>query len=139
MSIKDITTDDLRKMKGKEGIIFQGCGGEPQEWIDGVNELFTEQGILKEGTKFDRASRFQNGELTCLLFEFTKDVKLDVGILAVWRIRTHEAFGCKWLTDYVENSLGGFVESKSNETKTVCSNITSDDVDNDCGLELECN
>jgi len=137
MSVKDIITDDLRNMKGKEGIIFQGCGGEVQEWIDGVNEMFTEQGILKEGTKFDRASRFQNGELTCLLFEFTKDVKLDVGILAVWRIRTHEAFGCKWLTDYVENSLGGFEENKIIATKIVCSNTTSDDVDNDCRLELD--
>lgn len=137
MSVKDITTDDLRNMKGKEGIIFQGCGGEVQEWIDGVNEMFTEQGILKEGTKFDRASRFQKGELTCLLFEFAKDVKLDVGILAVWRIKTQEVFGCKWLTDYVENSLGGFEENKTIATKTVCSNTTSDDVDNDCRLELD--
>lgn len=31
MSIKTITTEDLRRMSGKEGIIFQGCGGDPQE------------------------------------------------------------------------------------------------------------
>ena len=41
MSVKDITTDDLRRMKNSEGIIFQGCGGEPQEWIDGINSELT--------------------------------------------------------------------------------------------------
>ena len=26
MSIKTITTDDLRRMNGKEGLVLQGCG-----------------------------------------------------------------------------------------------------------------
>ena len=26
MSVKQITTDDLRRMKGTEGLILQGCG-----------------------------------------------------------------------------------------------------------------
>lgn len=29
MSIKTITTDDLRRMNGKEGLVLQGCGGDP--------------------------------------------------------------------------------------------------------------
>ena len=37
MSIKTITTDDLRRMNGKEGLVLQGCGGDPQEWLDGIN------------------------------------------------------------------------------------------------------
>ena len=28
MSVKDIQKEDLRKMSDKEGIIFQGCGGD---------------------------------------------------------------------------------------------------------------
>ena len=31
MSIKTVTTDDLRRMNGKEGLVLQGCGGDPQE------------------------------------------------------------------------------------------------------------
>ena len=29
MSIKTVTTDDLRQMNGKEGLVLQGCGGDP--------------------------------------------------------------------------------------------------------------
>ena len=35
--MKRITTDELRGMKGREGLILQGCGGDPQEWLDGIN------------------------------------------------------------------------------------------------------
>ena len=31
MSISTVTTDDLRRMNGKEGLALQGCGGDPQE------------------------------------------------------------------------------------------------------------
>ena len=31
--IKQITTDDLRHMEGQEGLVLQGCGGDPQEWV----------------------------------------------------------------------------------------------------------
>lgn len=34
-------------MDGKEGLILQGCGGELQEWLHGINEMFTEAGLLK--------------------------------------------------------------------------------------------
>ena len=42
MSINHIETEDLRRMEGKGGLILQGCGGELQEWLDGINEMFTE-------------------------------------------------------------------------------------------------
>ena len=28
MNINTITTDDLRRMEGKDGLILQGCGGD---------------------------------------------------------------------------------------------------------------
>lgn len=37
MSIEHITADALRRMKGKDGLVLQGCGGDPQEWLDGIN------------------------------------------------------------------------------------------------------
>ena len=44
MSISTVTTDDLRRMNGKEGLVLQGCGGDPREWLDAVNKLLTERG-----------------------------------------------------------------------------------------------
>ena len=107
MGIKAITTNGLRRMGDREGLILQGCGGELQEWLDGINEMFTENGILKDGTKFENISVFEHEGLTCLLFPFD-GVKLDVGKLALWRLQTHATFGGTWLSDYVTNRLGGF-------------------------------
>lgn len=119
MSVKQITTDDLRKMKDKEGLVLQGCGGELQEWVDGINGELTKANILLGGTKFkaENCSVFENEGLTCLLFPFTADVKLDMGKLAMWRLRTHEQFGGTWLSDYVPNKLGGFVAEITAEKK----------------------
>ncbi len=108
MSITTITTEDLRRMEGREGLILQGCGGDLQEWVDGINEMFTEAGILKDGSKFKDVSTFQYGELTCLLYPF-EDVKLEMGKLAMWRLQTHETFGGTWLSDFVPNRLDGFI------------------------------
>ena len=59
MSIKAVKTDELRRMNGKEGLVLQGCGGDPQEWLDGINDLLTDEGILKNGSKFENISVFQ--------------------------------------------------------------------------------
>ena len=81
MSIKKIDKNELRGYEGKEGLILQGCGGNPQEWVDGINELFTKEGILLDGTKFgdDNCAVFENNGLTCLLYEFNDDTKVDIG------------------------------------------------------------
>ena len=44
--IKIVTIDELRQMNDQEGLILQGCGGDLQEWVDGINELFAQAGIL---------------------------------------------------------------------------------------------
>lgn len=106
--IKQITTEDLLRMDGQEGLILQGCGGGLQEWVDGINSLLTEAGILMEGSKFESVSTFQHKGLTNLLFPFD-GVKLDTGKLAMWRLQTHEQFGGTWLSDYVPNQLGGYI------------------------------
>ena len=126
MSITTITTEDLRRMEGKDGLILQGCGGDLKEWVDGINDMLTEAGILKDGSKFEDVSTFQYGELTCLLYPF-EDVKLDIGKLAVWRLQTHGDFGGTWLSDFVPNRLGGFIGEPSPEPeKPDCALIGQD-------------
>ena len=112
--MRDITTEELRRMENQEGLILQGCGGEAQEWIDGINNMLTGAGILREGDIFREVSRFQHDGLTNLLFSMD-DVNLDAGKLAMW-LQTHEQFGGTWLSDYVPNRLGGFIQDTSKET-----------------------
>ncbi len=109
MTINRITTEHLRRMQGKDGLILQGCGGDPEEWLRGINEILTEQGILLDGTNFENIFTFEHDDVTCLLFPFEKDVKFDIGRLAVWRLNTHEIFYGKWMSDFVPNYLGGFI------------------------------
>ena len=109
--IRIVTAEDLRNMKRCEGIILQGCGGELQEWVDGINEMLTKEDILLGDSKFSKIDAFKHDGLTNLLFHFTDDLKLNIGKLATGRLRTPGVFGGTWLSDYVPNSLGGFNQS----------------------------
>ena len=113
MGISKITTDELRRMKGKEGLVLQGCGGNTQEWLDGINDMLTKRNILLDGTKFEDCSVFEHQNITCILFPFDDKVKMDMGRLAIWRIDSNAVFGSTWLSDFVPNKLGGFIEEQA--------------------------
>ena len=124
--IQTVTTDDLRRMTDTEGLVLMGCGGDLQEWVDGINGMLTESGILLEGTKFEHVAAFQYGDITCLLYPFD-DVKVDMGRLAMWRLHTHDHFGGTWLSDFVPNQLGGYINSPPQEqSKPDCPLIGQD-------------
>jgi hypothetical protein len=123
--IKHITTDDLRRMNDREGLILQGCGGDPQEWLDGVNDALTEAGILLDGDKFKDASVFEHDGHTDILFDMD-NVKLDVGRLAMWRLQTHSQFGGIWLSDFVPNALNGFVSEPQERELPDCPIVGAD-------------
>ena len=129
--INRITTDDLRRMGGSEGLILQGCGGDLQEWQDGINEMLTDEGILRNGSKFKVCSAFEHDGLTCLLFPF-KDVEVDMGGLAIWRLKTHDVFGGTWLSDYVPNRLGGFDNYQQDEPVEI---MEDEDMDNGMSMK----
>jgi hypothetical protein len=116
MKINNITLSDLRRMNGKEGLILQGCGGETQEWVDGINKMLTDKGILLDNTKFENVSVFKSDGVTCILYPF-EDVHLDIGKLAMWRLQSYTAFAGMWLSDYVDNRLGGFEPEQNKEEK----------------------
>ena len=124
--MKQITTTELREMYGTEGLILQGCGGNLQEWVDGINSLLTDEGILQNGSKFKSVSVFEHEGLTNLLFDMD-GVDINVGKLAMWRINTQSNFGGKWLSDYVPNVLGGFVQAQQEVSKPDCPLIGADD------------
>ena len=127
MLIKNISLSDLRRRNGKEGLILQGCGGETQDWVDGINKMLTDKGILLDKTKFENVSVFKSDGVTCILYPF-EDVHLDIGKLAMWRLQSYTAFAGTWLSDYVDNKLGGFEpeQNKAEKVKPNCALIGCD-------------
>jgi len=119
MIIKSITPGELRHMNGQEALILQGCGGSLKEWVEGINDLLTDEGILKNGFKFEEVYTFQNEGLTCLMFPLQDEAKMNVGKLAMWRLATHHNFSGKWLSDYVENRLGGFARDQPAQQQSI--------------------
>ena len=103
--MKHITTDEVSNMTDMEGLVLQGCGGPLDEWVDGINQLLTEEGILRDGDTFRDIYVFEHDGLTNMLFNM-EDVNLDVGRLAIWRLQSHDTFGGTWLSDYLPNKLG---------------------------------
>lgn len=103
--MKKITVEELCQKPVGEGLILQGCGGDLQEWVDGVNEMFTEEQILRNGDRFKEVFAFEHKGLTNMLFSMDS-VDLDIGRLAMWRLRTHESFGGTWMSDYLTNQFG---------------------------------
>lgn len=103
--MKHITTEELCAMADHEGLVLQGCGGDLMEWINGINDLLKKEGILQNDDTFKEIYIFKYDNCTNILFDF-EDVNLDMGRFAMWRLRTHDAFGGTWLSDYLPNKLG---------------------------------
>ena len=122
--MRNVSIKELRCMKDKEGLVLQGCGGDLQEWENGINNILTDQNILLNGTRFKNVMSFQKDGLTNLLFPF-EDVEINIGKLSMWRLQTHGQFGGTWLSDYVDNRLGGFLES-TEKFKPDCALIGAD-------------
>lgn len=122
--MRNVSIKELRCMKNKEGLVLQGCGGDLQEWENGINDILTDQNILLNGTRFKNVMSFQKDGLTNLLFPF-EDVEINIGKLSMWRLQTHGQFGGTWLSDYVDNRLGGFVETEG-KFKPDCALIGAD-------------
>lgn len=120
IKITTISAASLRANPQQEGLVLQGCGGELRKWVTAVNQALTEQDILKEGSKFQSVQTFRHGNLTNLVFPFDENVKMDVGKLAIWRIQTHGHLGSTWLSDYVENRLGGYASEQRQQQEQSC-------------------
>lgn len=114
-----VSLDDLPilAVKRKEGLILQGCGGNLNEWVEGINELFISEQLIDPETPFQKVFVFQDeNQKTCLLFPFEEGIKLNMGKLAIWRIRSHTMFGGTWLSDYADNYIIRKLKEENNES-----------------------
>ena len=53
--IPKISAEDLKKMQDREGLVLQGCGGDLQEWEDGIHQMLTlrSKGGVTQYFRFD--------------------------------------------------------------------------------------
>lgn len=86
MSVTDIKVEELRLKSGEEGLVFQGCGGDDKDWVEGINKLLKSEQILKNGTELDKCYRFENRGLTNLYFPFG-NAELDIGRLVAYLVK----------------------------------------------------
>ena len=85
-----------------EGLVFMGCGGDLNDWVDFLSEL-----IKDADSNFDVTTECEpfvqlrtTGGRIDLLLRFKHDGKIPIGALAMWRLRVR---GCSWLSDYIVN------------------------------------
>jgi hypothetical protein len=62
--MKRITTDELKHMTDKEGLILQGCGGDPDEWLKGINEGGPEENVPQTSVYIENAHAGDIGGVT---------------------------------------------------------------------------
>lgn len=102
--IKEISIDEVMKFKDDTGLVLQGCGGDLQEWVDGINKMLSDARILIGDRKLNRVYTFKAFGLINLLFMWV-DEDCDIGKLAMWRLKYRHQFGAMWLDDYIDNYI----------------------------------
>lgn len=88
----------------KEGIVLLGCGGDLNEWTEGVSNCLKKEKIIQDT---DNAwSNIYKLETTggridlAMVFNNNSNSNINIGKLAIWRLR----FGdCSWISDYKDN------------------------------------
>lgn len=104
IEVKDLTCSEIKDLRNRnyEFLILQGCGGDLSEWVDGITNLFKENGIIPSSFSFDEIYSFENNDLTNMAFALnSKDI--DMGKLALFRLKIRDQFGAMWLSDYIDN------------------------------------
>ena len=96
--------NELMKEK-RFGIIVMGAGKPLVGWIEGIDKMLKEEGIVNNINVFEDAYVLSDNVLgvegrTDLVLIFNEKAKIQIGKLAMWRIR----FGSvSWIDDFINN------------------------------------
>ena len=83
-------------------MILQGCGGDLNDWVNGFTDMLKDEGIVNDSFSFDEVYSFENNNLINLAFAINNE-NLDIGKLAIFRLKIRNDFGAMWLSDYIVN------------------------------------
>lgn len=97
--MKQIKFNDLLDIP--EGLILLGCGGDLNEWINGVLDILFEKEIIESKDDFgEPVCLTTSGGRIDLVFPFAENNKINIGKLAMWRLQFGDA---SWASDYIVN------------------------------------
>ena len=102
--IAQIQTEDLKRLRGKNGIAFLDCDIPPLELINMINEAFTYGGILLDNSEFKEVLSFQHDGKVDLLLPFDH-VKLDSARIVIWQMISYSGCHGAFFSDYIRNTL----------------------------------
>lgn len=112
-TIEKSTMAQMMKMtkEGRDGIVFPGAGGELEEWRTGILDMLKEEGIAKSAEDFDTPFYgVSTGGRIDFVMPFSKNSQLNMGALAMWRLKMHASLTPKWLSDFVVNYESHYAE-----------------------------
>ena len=102
MDIDDISLHELRKMNDCEGLVLQGCGGDLQEWVNGINDMLTEAEYCRAAVSLKKHSLLKTGTLPVCCFHLMTFSLMSESLQygGSERGRISEAHGCRtmWRT-----------------------------------------
>ena len=125
MGITKITLDELPEMTETNGFILQNCAGDPQEWVDAINEALTEKGVLKNGEAFINVPMLTNDGSNNLLF-FMDGLRVSTADITAWVHETRSTVEGMMLNDYREKMFGIPVPATKQRSKPECPIIGAD-------------
>lgn len=104
--IQKVSFSTFKKQTVKqEGLVLLGTGGDLNQWIDGVYRSLQGEGIAPEDegpeSSFSKAYLLTTtGGRQDLVLMFAKDTPLNIGKMAIWRLRVGDN---SWVSDYKVN------------------------------------
>lgn len=94
------------------GIVILGAGEPLDEWVSGIDSLFKKENIAATHSSVFREAFVLNDNVAGkegrqdLVLVFSEDARLNVGALAMWRLR----FGdCSWIDDFKVNYKSDYI------------------------------
>ena len=84
--MKKLKLDEVKKLKNKnyDFLVLQGCGGDLEEWVNGITNMLKENGIIPDSFSFDEIYSFEKDGVTNIAFALNNK-NIDMGNLAIFR------------------------------------------------------
>ena len=104
-SAKEVSFRKFKSIaKDDDGLVLLGAGGDLNDWIKGVSSALHEEGIATSDNPSELWSAAYvlttSGGRTDLALMFNDKNNIDIGKLAMWRLKFGDA---SWVSDYIVN------------------------------------
>ena len=104
ISINSISCSEVKELLNNnyEYLVLQGCGGNLKDWVDGITDMLRANKIVPDSFSFNEIYSFEDNNLVNMAFALNSK-NIDMGKLAIFRLKIREEVGAMWLSDYIDN------------------------------------